>query len=167
MGSPSHGGSGLKTVRLILSAVGRAKPGPEKDLFGHYARRLTWPLHLREVEEKKAGLPVPERIRREGRLLLDTVPDGAAVIVLDEQGKNLTSEVFAARLGEWRDQGRPACAFLIGGADGHAEEVIARADLLLSLGALTWPHMLARIMMLEQVYRARQILVGHPYHREG
>lgn len=151
-------------MRLWLAAVGRAKPGPELELFQQYARRLTPPLTLREVEEKRP-LPVPERKTREAELLLAAIPAGAVVVALDERGKSPGSEDFAHRLGRWRDDGVADLAFLIGGADGHGDAVRARADLLLSFGAMTWPHMLVRAMVAEQLWRAQAILSGHPYHR--
>ncbi len=151
-------------MRLLVAAVGRAKPGPERALYDHYVRRLAWPLALKEVEEKRP-LGTPERMAREAELLLAAVPAGAVVVALDERGRDLGSEDFAARLGGWRDDGRADIAFLIGGADGHHESVRARADLLLSFGKLTWPHMLVRGMLAEQLFRAQCILSGHPYHR--
>jgi 23S rRNA (pseudouridine1915-N3)-methyltransferase len=151
-------------MRIWLAAVGRAKPGPELDLFTQYARRLTPPLTLKEVEEKRP-LPVLERKQREAELLLAAIPAGAIVVALDERGKTLGSEVFAERMGRWRDDGVGDVAFLIGGADGHGDGVRSRADLLLGLGAMTWPHMLVRAMIAEQLWRAQAILSGHPYHR--
>ncbi|MGC2856766.1 23S rRNA (pseudouridine(1915)-N(3))-methyltransferase RlmH [Novispirillum sp. DQ9] len=151
-------------MELVIAAVGRARKGPERALFEHYAERLKWPLSLKEVEEKRP-LPAAQRMEREGALLLACVPAGARVVALDERGKALSSQTFADQMGAWRDQAVPAVAFLIGGADGHAPEVRARADLLLGLGAMTWPHMLVRGLLVEQVYRAQCILEGHPYHR--
>lgn len=151
-------------MRIWLAAVGRAKPGPELELFTQYARRLTPPLTLKEVEEKRP-LPVLERKQREAELLLGVIPATATVVALDERGKSLGSEVFAERMGRWRDDGVGDVAFLIGGADGHGDAVRARADLLLGLGAMTWPHMLVRAMVAEQLWRAQAILSGHPYHR--
>jgi 23S rRNA (pseudouridine1915-N3)-methyltransferase len=151
-------------MRLLLAAVGRAKAGPERALFEHYAARLSWPLTLKEVEEKRP-LPAAERMAREAELLLAAVPPGAIVVALDERGRQTPSEEFAARLGAWRDSGRSDICFLIGGADGHSEAVRKRADLLLAFGAMTWPHMLVRGMLAEQLYRAQCILAGHPYHR--
>jgi 23S rRNA (pseudouridine1915-N3)-methyltransferase len=151
-------------VKLWLAAVGRAKPGPESDLYAQYVRRLSIPLTLREVEEKRP-LPPAARKAREAELLLAAIPAQAVVIALDERGRSLGSEEFAARMGRWRDDGTVDLAFLIGGADGHGDAVRARADLLLSLGAMTWPHMLVRALVAEQVWRAQAILSGHPYHR--
>ncbi|MBP2315181.1 23S rRNA (pseudouridine(1915)-N(3))-methyltransferase RlmH [Azospirillum soli] len=151
-------------MRLWLAAVGRARVGPARDLFEEYAGRLSWPLTLREVEVKKR-LPPDEMKRQEAELLLAAIPQGSVVVALDERGKALSSEAFAAKMGAWRDQGVADIAFLIGGADGHGDAVRARADLLLALGPMTWPHMLVRGMLTEQIYRAQQILAGHPYHR--
>lgn len=151
-------------MEVVLAAVGRAKKGPERALFDHYVGRLKTPLVLKEVEEKRP-LPAAQRMEREGALLLACVPPGARVVALDERGKALPSQAFAYQLTAWRDQAVPAVAFLIGGADGHAPDVRARADLLLGLGAMTWPHMLVRALLAEQLYRAQSIQDGHPYHR--
>lgn len=151
-------------MEIVVAAVGRAKAGPESDLFASYARRLKWPLSLREVEEKRP-LPVSERMTREAALLLAAIPSGAVVVALDERGQSVTSAAFAARLGGWRDQGVSCLAFLIGGADGHGEAVRARADMTLAFGPMTWPHMLMRVLLAEQIYRGQTILEGHPYHR--
>lgn len=151
-------------MRLTIAAVGRSKPGPLRDLYEEYAGRLTWALTLKEVEVKKR-LPPAETTKAEGDLLLAAVPSGAIAVALDERGKALDSAAFAARLGGWRDGGAADIVFLLGGADGHAQSVRDRADLLLSFGVMTWPHMLARAMLAEQIYRAQQILAGHPYHR--
>ncbi|MBP2295229.1 23S rRNA (pseudouridine(1915)-N(3))-methyltransferase RlmH [Azospirillum rugosum] len=151
-------------MRLWLAAVGRSRTGPARDLYDEYAGRLSWPLTLREVEVKKR-LPPDEMKRQEAELLLAAIPAGSIVVALDERGKSLSSEAFAGRIGAWRDQGAADIAFLIGGADGHGDAVRARADFLLALGLMTWPHMLVRGMLAEQLYRAQQILAGHPYHR--
>jgi 23S rRNA (pseudouridine1915-N3)-methyltransferase len=152
-------------LRLTLIAVGRCKPGPPRDLFEEYRGRLTWKLDLKEVEARQAASSA-ELKRLEADKLLAAVPKGALLVALDERGESLDSGTFAARLGAWRDQGRTDLAFVIGGADGLDEEVRRRADLLLNFGRLTWPHMLVRGMLAEQLYRAQQILAGHPYHRD-
>ncbi|MFC7333403.1 23S rRNA (pseudouridine(1915)-N(3))-methyltransferase RlmH [Rhodocista pekingensis] len=151
-------------MRLWLAAVGRARPGPVRDLFEEYRGRLSWSLTLKEVEARKR-VEGEELKRLEADLLLAAVPPGAILVALDERGQMLASDAFARRLGTWRDQGSPDIAFVIGGADGLAEEVRRRADLLLAFGPMTWPHMLVRGMLAEQIYRAQQILAGHPYHR--
>jgi 23S rRNA (pseudouridine1915-N3)-methyltransferase len=151
---------------FIIAAVGRAKAGPERALFDLYAGRLKAPLVLKEVEEKRP-LPVPRRMEREAELLLACVPPGARVVALDERGRHLSSEDLAGQIRDWRDGATPACVFLIGGADGHGAAVRERADLLLAFGKMTWPHMLVRGMLAEQIYRTQSIIEGHPYHRGG
>jgi 23S rRNA (pseudouridine1915-N3)-methyltransferase len=151
-------------VRLLLLAVGKAKPGPELELTRQYLRRLAPPPLVKEVEERRP-LASAQLKAREAELLLAAVPEGAMVVALDERGVEMKSPAFADRLGRWRDDGIGDVAFLIGGADGHGEAVRDRADLLLSLGRMTWPHMLVRALVAEQLWRATAILAGHPYHR--
>ncbi|WP_158046909.1 23S rRNA (pseudouridine(1915)-N(3))-methyltransferase RlmH [Skermanella pratensis] len=151
-------------MKIWLAAVGRARAGAARDLYEEYARRMTWPLVLKEVESKKR-VPPDELKRLEADLLLSAVPNAAMIVALDERGTALPSERFAERLGGWRDTGVGDVAFLIGGADGHGEAVAKRADLMLALGPMTWPHLMVRAMLAEQLYRAQQILAGHPYHR--
>lgn len=151
-------------MKLTIAAIGRASRGPERDLYEHYAGRIRWPLVLRELEERRKLSP-PELMRREGDLLLQAAPAGALLVALDRRGKLIDSEAFARNLGRWRDDSVPDVAFLIGGADGHAEPLLQKASLVLSFGAMTWPHLLARAMLAEQIYRGQQLLAGHPYHR--
>ena len=155
----------MSFIRSHLIAVGRMKPGPERALFDHYAARLTPPPEMREVEEKRA-LPPAKMKTREAELLLAAIPDGAQIVAMDERGKHLGSVAFAKKLGDWHDEGGRDVAFVIGGADGLDRTILDRADLTLSLGAMTWPHMLVRGLVAEQLYRANAILSGHPYHRE-
>ena len=139
--------------------------GPLYDLQALYAGRLVPPPAIIELEEKRR-LP-PEQLKaREAELILAALPAGATLIALDGAGASWSSRDFADRLGGWRDGGVPVLAFAIGGADGLGRAVIERAAGALSLGRMTWPHLLARCMLLEQLYRAQQILAGHPYHRE-
>jgi 23S rRNA (pseudouridine1915-N3)-methyltransferase len=151
-------------MRLTIAAVGRARAGPERTLYEHYAGRILWPLVLREVEEKRM-LPPAELMRREGALLRAACPENAILVALDRRGKSIDSEAFARLLGGWRDDGAADVAFLIGGADGHDEALLRQCRMTLSFGAMTWPHLLARVLLAEQIYRAQQILAGHPYHR--
>jgi 23S rRNA (pseudouridine1915-N3)-methyltransferase len=151
-------------LKITIAAIGRAARGPERELYEHYAGRIRWPLVLRELEEKRK-LPAPQLMQREGELLLEAAPAGATLVMLDRRGKALDSEAFATRLGGWRDSSVSDVAFLIGGADGHTEAMLKTASLVLSFGAMTWPHLLARGMLAEQIYRAQQLLAGHPYHR--
>lgn len=150
-------------MRFHILAVGRARRGPEQDLYNAYLGRMRVPVSLREVEDKRAGTG---RTAREADLLLKAVPKGATTVALDERGKTLSSIELAHALGAWRDRGAGDVAFLIGGADALDPAVRKQADLVLSLGAMTWPHLMVRAMLMEQLYRAQQILAGHPYHRE-
>lgn len=152
-------------MRTHLIAVGRMKSGPERELYAHYSARLNPAPQLREVEEKR-NLPAAKLKVREGELLLGAIPDGAHVVALDEKGRKFGSQAFAKHLGGWRDEGVKDVAFVIGGADGLDKAVVSRANLVLSLSDLTWPHMLVRGLLAEQLYRANAILTGHPYHRE-
>ncbi len=152
-------------MRITIAAIGRARDRPEARLYDAYAARLPWSLTLREAEAK-ARLSGPARQRAEAELLLAAVPQGAVIVALDETGRGLDSRGFAGRLQTWREEGRAEIAFLIGGADGLEERVRKRADLVLSLGAPTWPHLLVRALLAEQLYRAHTILTGHPYHRD-
>jgi 23S rRNA (pseudouridine1915-N3)-methyltransferase len=123
------------------------------------------PPAILELEEKRR-LPPPELKAREAELILAALPTGARLVALDQRGSEWSSRDLADRLRGWQDGGTGAIAFAIGGAEGLGAAVIERADVVLSLGAMTWPHLLCRCMLLEQLYRAQQILAGHPYHRE-
>ena len=160
-----NGAGGSGALRILILAVGRMKAGPHQALQQLYAGRIGWNLSIVEVEERRR-LSAAERREREAALLLARVPEQARVVALDERGTSLSSADFAQRLARWREGGTSDLAFLIGGADGHGDAVRRRADLLLAFGPMTWPHLLARGMLLEQIYRAQQILGGHPYHRE-
>ena len=145
-------------------AIGRARDEPEAALFARYAGRMRPRLALVELAEAR-GAPVEVK-RREGAALLGALPANAFVVVLDLGGEAMDSVRFASRTERWLEMGRKVC-FLIGGAEGLDTPVLARADAVLSLGAMTWPHFLARAMLAEQLYRARCIVSGHPYHRDG
>ena len=148
------------------------KQGPERELVARYLERAAAsgrPLALTgfdvlELPESRAA-SAAVRKADEAKALIAALPDGA-VIALDERGKSITSGAFAQQLTRWRDDGRPAVSFVIGGADGLDTTLTAKADLILSFSPLTWPHQLVRIMLAEQLYRATTILSGHPYHRE-
>jgi 23S rRNA (pseudouridine1915-N3)-methyltransferase len=141
-------------------AAGRARQGPERATYEHYARRIRWSLSLLEIPENR-GSPKTGDSKNLSRAL----PSGAVVIALDERGDNLSSAQFAERLRGWRDSGAADVAFVIGGADGLPADVRKSAKLVLSFGRVTWPHLLMRALLVEQIYRAQQILDGHPYHR--
>ena len=152
-------------MRIAVIAVGRLKSGPESALARQYLDRLVWPVAVREVEERKK-LPPDALRKREAELLLAACAKGAVVVALDEKGSCLSSRDFAEKLGRWRDDGVAEIDFVIGGADGLDAAVLDQASLVLSLGPMTWPHQLARGLLLEQLYRGQQILAGHPYHRD-
>lgn len=158
-------------MKLALVAIGRLKAGPERDLVERYRGRIgdlarplgLSPLDLFEYPEAR-DRSAPERLRQEGAAILSRAP-GAVLVAFDERGTSMSSEDWAGRLGGWRDGGRPTLLLAVGGADGLAEEVRARADLVLSFGRLTLPHQLVRVLVCEQLYRVLTILAGHPYHR--
>jgi 23S rRNA (pseudouridine1915-N3)-methyltransferase len=155
-------------LRLTLVAVGRGRGQPAQALYEDYARQLVGrplgPLTLKEVQERRS-LSAPELIAAEAKLIHTALPAGAALVALDSRGQALNSEAFAKRLGQWRDQGRET-AFMIGGAEGLDSGLREAADLVLSLGPMTWPHLLVRALLAEQLFRAQAILTGHPYHRD-
>ena len=152
-------------MQYIIVAAGRWKAGPEKDLYEKFEKRIQPALLLKEVDQKRKGSKV-ERLPREGAILLKAVPDGARIIAMDANGENLSSMGLASQLQHWRNDGVQKTAFLIGGADGHDKNVLESANIILSLGPQTWPHMMVRFMIAEQIYRAQSILTGHPYHRD-
>ena len=149
----------------MIVAIGKQRRGPLGELQALYAGRLNPPPAIVELEEKRK-LPPVQLQAREAELILAAVPAGARLVALDEKGAGWSSREFAERLATWRDQGIATLAFAIGGADGLGSAVIERADSVVSLGAMTWPHLLVRGLLLEQLYRAQQILAGHPYHRD-
>ena len=155
-------------MRVHICAVGRLRAGPEKDLIDDYLTRFDrpgrglglGPASVIEVEDRKGG-----GMAAEAELLRRALPKGAILCVLDERGKVESSPQFAQRLGDWRDAGRGDLALVIGGADGIDPTLRAQADHALSFGKMVWPHMLVRVMLAEQLYRAAAILAGTPYHR--
>ena len=149
-------------MMLRLIAIGRLRDGPEAALFERYNVRLRPRIAVTEIAEAR-GTPA-ELKRREAEALLAALPNAGFAVALDPGGAMPDSEEFSRLLERWLAAGRPVC-FLIGGAEGLDGRVIARADYVLSLGRLTWPHFLARVMLAEQIYRARSIAAGHPYHR--
>ena len=140
---------------MLLHIVARGKIGrsPEADLVDRYLKRTQWPTRLTELPERGGKAP--------------DLPAGSVTVVLDERGNALTSTQLAKALEKWRDGGKREARFLIGAADGHDEEQRRSVDLLLSFGPATWPHLLVRAMLAEQLFRATAILAKHPYHREG
>ena len=140
-------------MKLHIVARGKIGRSPEAELVERYLKRVSWPVQITELPESGGRLPPPA--------------ENSVAILLDEKGETLGSTDLARRLERWRDEGRREARFLIGGADGFSHEDRAHADLLLSFGRATWPHLLARAMLAEQLWRATSILANHPYHREG
>ena len=138
---------------LHIVARGRIGRSPEAELVDRYMRRISWPTRITELPDTGDRMPASEA--------------GTRLVVLDERGQQLGSKRFADLIGRWRDDGVRETRFLIGAADGHDDALRAQADLLIAFGAATWPHMLARAMLAEQLWRATSILANHPYHREG
>jgi 23S rRNA (pseudouridine1915-N3)-methyltransferase len=159
-------------MRLVIAAIGRLKDAPERELAERYRKRAeqvgrrlgfrtTEVVEIRESRAANAG----KRMTEESIALANVIPEQAATVLLDEHGDSLDSAALAALLRRWRDDGRPAAVFVIGGDDGLAPSLRDKASLRLAFGAATWPHQLVRVMLLEQLYRAMTILSGHPYHR--
>ena len=136
-----------------MIARGKIARSPEAELVARYEKRIAWPVRLTELPDSGGRIPDPLTPFR--------------TVLLDEKGKDLSSEQLAAMLEQWRDGGMRECRFVIGAADGHTQAERDEADLLLAFGAATWPHLLARAMLMEQLFRATSILAGHPYHRSG
>lgn len=140
-------------MRLHVIARGKIGRSPEAELVARYEKRIGWPFKLTELPDSGGSVPAPLTPSKE--------------VLLDERGRLMSSEDFAALLGRWRDDGMREARFLIGAADGHGDEARDGADLLLGFGAMTWPHLMVRAMLAEQLYRATTIIAGHPYHRSG
>jgi len=160
-------------LRIFVLAVGRMKAGPERELLERYVKRIAAlapnlglaPLEWRELDESRARQTETRRAD-EAKALLAAIPKGAVIVALDERGRSPGSEAFAAEIAKLRDGAAPALVFVIGGPDGLDDSLRGAARLLISFGAMTWPHQLVRVMLGEQIYRACSILAGHPYHRE-
>lgn len=153
------------SMKITLITIGKIKKDPIKGLYEDYMKRLPWKLQVIELEEKKQFVS-PQRKEKEGELILQAIPEGAKVIALDEKGKDLTSPAFAKKIQDWQTHGTSHLVFIIGGADGLSQAVKDKADLMLCLGQMTWPHKMVRLLIIEQLYRAHTILTGHPYHKE-
>jgi 23S rRNA (pseudouridine1915-N3)-methyltransferase len=151
-------------VHVVVVSPGRFKGGPEQDLFERYRARCPWRVELIEPALRRE-VAAGERRAAESRLIENRLPPGRPAVLLDETGELATSEEFARRLGRWRDAGADGVSFVIGGVEGIDAGLRRRADWRLALGRLTWPHLLVRALLAEQLYRAASILAGHPYHR--
>jgi len=150
-------------MKLVILAVGRGRATPEQELTTEWLARLPQGGELIEVESK---LPAGDARRAdEGQRLLRHCPDNIPLVACDPRGRDTSSEAMAKLLARWRDTGMPSACFAIGGADGHSQELLERAEARIAFGSATWPHMLFRAMLAEQLYRGTMILAGHPYHR--
>ncbi len=146
-------------MKVTIAAIGKCKKGsPERTLVDEYIKRSTWDVTIKEADNSNQD--------DEAKFLQAAVPHGAKVIVLDERGVNIKSIELAAKIADWQLNGCSEICFLIGGADGHLQSTRDKADLILSFGKLTLPHMLMRAVLAEQIYRIQTIIAGHPYHRE-
>lgn len=146
-------------MKIRIIAIGKLKNSPQLDLCDEYLKRMNWNVSIKEIDAGKASTSAIE-----APLILKQIPENAMVVALDERGETWSSPDFAKKIGQWQLQTQEL-VFLIGGADGFAEEIRKKAKFLMSFGKQTWPHMMVRVMLLEQIYRAQQILAGHPYHR--
>ena len=151
-------------MKILVSAIGKSKNSPAYQLYMEYAKRLAWKIECKEFEVKSANSA--QRKAREGELLLGSCVGYDALIVLDETGENLSSQEFSEKIRKWQQVGKSSFAFIIGGADGLDAAVLKKANLVWSFGRLTWPHILVRAMLAEQIYRAQTLINGHPYHRD-
>lgn len=146
-------------MKATIIAIGKCKKNsPEANIISEYTKRSSWQITIKEKDNSNP--------KDEAEFLISSIPTGAKVIVLDERGENFKSVELAKKISEWQLNGASDICFLIGGADGHLETTRQRADLLLSFGKLTLPHMLMRAVLSEQIYRIQTIISGHPYHRE-
>ena len=160
-------------MRFVIAGIGRMKPGADKELFDRYADRArktgrglgVTAVTVSEISESRAQRAAGRKAE-EAASLEAALPPGAKLVVLDEHGKSMGSKVFSEKLEAWKNEGVQDVVFAIGGADGHGPDLLARADLKISFGAMTWPHQIVRILLAEQIYRALTIQSGHPYHRE-
>ena len=159
-------------MRIVVAAIGRLKQGSERELAERYRKRAAdagrsaglSTVDIVEIKESRAG-DAARRMLEESIAVANLIPERAVTVILDARGESMSSESFAGRLHEWRQQDKPAVVFIIGAADGLAPSLQEKASLAIAFGAATWPHQLIRIMLLEQLYRAVTILAGHPYHR--
>ncbi len=160
-------------MRILVCTIGRLKDGPERALVQRYLERANQigrtmgvaSVEIREFAESRARSS-QERKKEEAANLRSALPPNTILVCLDENGKSPDSVKFSRSIEHWRDSGTPALAFLIGGADGLEQELLQHSSLLMAFGAMTWPHQIVRVLLLEQIYRALTIIQGHPYHRE-
>lgn len=144
-------------MKVTITAVGQLKEGPIREICNDYSKRLHWQLSIEELD--------PRKFKDINAELINRIDSGSFLIVLDERGKDFTSPQFAEKIQDIQLNQYSSLQFIIGAADGLSKDVRSKANMLLSFGKLTWPHMMARAMLIEQLYRAQQIIAGHPYHK--
>ncbi len=147
-------------MHITIIAVGKNSKSSLLDLYNEYKKRINWKVDLKEITSKNLNN------EQENKQILSLIPDKAIVIALDEKGKSMPSSNFADKFKKWQLDGFTNICFIIGGADGINNDVRDKANMLISFGEQTWPHMMVRSMLIEQIYRTQQILIGHPYHRQ-
>lgn len=152
-------------MKIVIAAVGKMKISPSKDIIDEYLKKLPWEVTIKEVEDKRL---TGEQLKdKEAELLLSAVSSQEVIFALDEHGKHYTSREFALKISKLRDNSQQNVGFIIGGADGLSEKILNNNSIhKISLGKMTWPHMLARILIVEQLYRCHTIMTNHPYHRD-
>lgn len=151
-------------MQVTIAAIGKMKASAEQDILNQYIKQLPWSVTIKEIDIKK-NLSGDQLKSAEAEKLLQACTSAHRLIALDERGKSLGSEALAKQIGDWQQDGCSHLGVIIGGADGLDVSVRQKADLILSFGAMTWPHMMVRAMLSEQLYRTHTILTGHPYHR--
>lgn len=151
-------------MKILIAAIGKSKASPEQQIYLDYTKRLPWKVECREFDIKLSDAAA--RKAREGEQLLEACKGYDRLIALDESGKLLSSREFSQSIGSWQQQGHSSYAFVIGGSDGLSDAVLKQAHLVWSFGRVTWPHMLVRSLLAEQLYRAHSVLTNHPYHRD-
>jgi 23S rRNA (pseudouridine1915-N3)-methyltransferase len=154
-------------VHISILAIGKFENSPYQVLFKDFAKRLKWKVELRELEAKNTKNQNPEQVKEaEGSIIIKNIRSGTKLIALDERGKDFTSQGFSKFIADSAVRGESDLTFVIGGANGLSPEVLKKSSMQICLGKMTLPHMMARVILIEQIYRAETIISGHPYHRE-
>ena len=151
-------------MKILITAIGKSKSSPQQQLYQDYVKRIPWKVECKEFDTKITD--TAQRKAKEAELLLAACSGYECIIALDESGELLSSRDFSNHMGRWQQQGISSFAFIIGGADGLDASVLKKSKLVWSFGRVTWPHMLVRGMLVEQLYRAHSVISGHPYHRD-
>ncbi len=155
-------------MKISIISIGKFENSPHKQVFETYIKRLKWKVELKELDLKNSqNFSVPKIKEGEGALILKALKPSSKLIVLDEDGKQFSSVAFAKMISDFAVAGDSDLSFVIGGSDGLSEEVLQKSNLKISFGKMTFPHLMVRAILAEQLYRAQSIIAGHPYHREG